>query len=187
MKKLKTVQLNLIKKSKMIISKIQSRLRELLDLYGHVSFDKRLNRHVRRLPGTFVVFHEKDVNEIKKLKFPEECVNDWKRMGKYLDEIVEKNNEDPGSRQLVVSNMDDYMNVQPCFNLIQFIETNRGDSSTGMFEFDMYVYQRSHDIAKAHKDFAFFGYIASVFEQKTLDLVTKIVVIYGDLHEEQSN
>lgn len=84
-------------------------------------------------------------------------------------------NKDPQSRRLLALNTDDYTHIFQCFNLVQFINTKDRN-------YDMYVYQRSQDLAKWADDIRCFLQVVDMFEVSTLAKVTKIVVIYGDIH-----
>jgi hypothetical protein len=84
---------------------------------------------------------------------------------------------DVNSRQLMVFNDENYEEVHQCFTSFQFVWTHRN-------EFDMYVYQRSSDLAKLLDDLIFFANVLAEFEKATRRRVTKIVVIFGNSHYE---
>lgn len=77
----------------------------------------------------------------------------------------------------MVFNTDSYDTIYQCFTSFQFVYTKRK-------EFDMYVYQRSADVAKLKDDLVFFANIAQRFGKALFTPVSKIVVIYGHCHFE---
>lgn len=105
-------------------------------------------------------------------------IDDWNRIEESgFRRIVAEARRDPDSRRLMVFNDQNYDKIYPCFTSFQFVATKRK-------EFDMYVYQRSADVAKLKDDLVFFGTVAKEFQRATLMPVTKIVVVYGHCHIE---
>lgn len=153
-------------------------LRKKIIENGFRQEDKRLKRTTMSLPGDFVVVSNVGLlNWMKGEKQLDKYVDDWKRMYTSFNRMVKETKEDKNSRRLMVFNDSRYQNIYQCFTHFQFVYTGRN-------EFDMYVYQRSADIAKLKDDMIFFANIMKKFEQKTKEKCTKLVVIYGNVHEE---
>lgn len=159
-------------KVKRFISSLKTKIRES----GFDQEDTRFNRSTKALPGHFLVIKEEIVLAwLREQELLPKYDADWARMLPSLDNCVKWANEDVNNRRLVVSNMDNYEEVFPCFCLIQFVWTARE-------EFDCYVYMRSSDLAKLQDDFIYFAKTMEYFEKKTSQKVTKLVVTFGHVH-----
>lgn len=150
-------------------------LKKEIDERGFEYEDTRFNRKVKSISGHFLVI--KELDEIKKNKLEEKYKKDWMRMYSYFKKTVKYCLEDSYSRRLVVFNNMNYKTNFQCFNLFQFVITANSN-------FDMYIYQRSADLAKFVDDVKFFGYVAKKFESRTKKIINKIVIIYGSVHYE---
>lgn len=144
--------------------------------HGFEQQDQRLNRMVYALPGDFLVIKDPLIMEYLRYDKPlAKYRDDWHRMiTSFLDACSEAR-KDLNSRQLLVLNTHDFRNVKQCFNTFQFVHTHRN-------EFDLYVYQRSADLEKLKDDLTFFRHVADAFEEQVDTDVTKIVVVYGNIH-----
>lgn len=135
-----------------------------------------MGRMVYALPGHFVVI--KNPKIFKYLRTSElllKYLPDRDRMVKSFLDSVELAKKDPQSRQLMVFNDHEYQTIHQCFTHMQFVMTKRK-------EFDLYVYQRSADLVKLKDDLTFFAHTAEEFQDKVGKKVTKIVVVYGNIH-----
>jgi len=161
-------------KMKRFISSLKTKIRES----GFEQEDTRFNRVTKSLPGHFIVIKEDVVLQwLKQQELLEKYKSDWERMKPSLENAIVWAKEDLNNRRLVVSNMDNYEEVFPCFTTLQFVWTGRE-------EFDAYVYMRSSDLAKLTDDCIFFAKMMEYFEKKVKQKVTKLVVTFGHVHYE---
>lgn len=151
-------------------------IRSQIDKYGSIVYDARFNRHVKDVSGYHIVLDENSIELFRNVPVQIKYSKDWDKMRSWLIWCVREVKKDPYSRQLLMSNMGNYYTRFPCFNTFQFKYTQRG-------EFDLYVYQRSQDLAKWIDDIAFFRSVSKEFEKKTGYKVTKFIIIYGSIHE----
>lgn len=149
-------------------------LKEVIDTHGFDEKD-RLGRKVRALPGHFYVLKDEDLALFRELKVLEKYVDDEDRMRPDLAWCSKRAKIEPNSRQLIVHNNTGVRNVPACFNMVQFSMTHRK-------QYDMYVYQRSSDLAKWQDDISFFIRIKDLFEKWSGKKCTKIVIVYGNIH-----
>jgi hypothetical protein len=157
-------------------TRLYAKVKSDIDKLGFVQEDKRLNRKVQALPGYFIVIKEKKLlNYLKNTRYHSKYVDDWNRMRLSFYRSCLEAKKDRNSRRLMVFNDKDYDLVYQCFTHFQFVYTQRK-------EFDMYVYQRSSDLSKLQDDLIFFGNIAKKFEKNVNKIVSKIVIIYGNIH-----
>ena len=154
-------------------------VKKTVDKNGFIQKDIRMNRYVKALPGHFEVLKGRAFQELKFAGIPDKYVQDFTRMHETFLAAALKAKKDRYSRQLVVLNTDNYLEVQPCFLSMQFVYTHRS-------EFDLYVYQRSSDLSKLRDDLAFFAHVAKEFEVAVKCHVTKLVVVFGNIHYEVS-
>lgn len=150
---------------------------DVINFSDKIADDKRLNRKVKSVPGHFIILGEDSIRELNKEKKLEKYKDDWKRMFRSFKEAVKLAKEDISSRRLMLFNGNNFYKVFPCFTHFQFVMTHRN-------EYDMYVYQRSSDLAKLKDDCVFFTKVAKKFEKKVGIKVTKIVIVFGDVHFE---
>jgi len=143
---------------------------------GFVQKDKRFNRKVWALPGHFIII--KDIATkvyLLQQSLLRKYADDWNRMSISFLKACQEAKKDPNSRQLVVFNDANFDKVHQCFTHMQFVYTARN-------EFDLYVYQRSADMVKLKDDLTFFAHVGQLFETEVKKKVTKIVVVYGNVH-----
>lgn len=138
--------------------------------------DLHLDRQVVQTVNILVAIPRNVIEDLSKKPALEKYSADQERMEKTLNLAVIKAIEDPNSRQLLVLNVDDYMNVQQCFQLMQFCLVDG--------EYQCLVYQRSADISKLEDDWIFFSKMATIFEARTTIKVNKITVNYANIHVE---
>lgn len=156
------------------ISSLKTKIRES----GFEQEDTRFNRTTKALPGHFLVIKEQAIFDwLNEQELLEKYEGDLERMEQSLQNSIKWANEDLNNRRLVVTNMDNYEEVFPCFCLMQFVYTGRE-------EFDCYVYMRSSDLAKLQDDFVYFAKMMKRFEKGTKQKVTKLVVTFGHVHYE---
>lgn len=159
-------------------TKILTSLKRKIRKHGFVQEDRRLNRQTYSLPGHFIVLKDPKLLAYLQRQKPLSKYNeDWLRMHPSFDLAVDEANRDPNSRRVMVFNDVNYWKTFQCFTHFQFVLTRRG-------QWDMYVYQRSADLAKLHDDLVFFSWVANEFSTGKKE-VTKIVVVYGHLHYEK--
>lgn len=138
--------------------------------------DKRFDRKVWALPGHFIVIGDAAVHLfLLRRSVLAKYLDDWNRMMPSFLKASAAAKKDPNDRQLVVFNDRDYDKVHQCFTHLQFVYTGRK-------EFDMYVYQRSADMEKLLEDLTFFVHLMEAFEIEVGKKVTKLVVVYGNIH-----
>lgn len=159
-------------KMKRFISSIKTKIRES----GFDQHDERFDRETKALPGHFLVIKEEDVlTWLSEQTLLDKYKKDSERMKQSFNECVEWALEDLNNRRLVVSNMDNYNEVFPCFPMLQFVYTGRE-------EFDCYVYMRSSDLEKLQDDCIFFAKTMKQFSKKVKVPVTKLIIIFGNVH-----
>lgn len=154
----------------------KKKLKKEIDKNGYKVRDERFHRFVKSFPGHFTVI--KDPAILTYLRFRpviSKYRDDWIRMMHSFSEAVREARADATSRRLMVFNDKDYLKIYQCFTHMQFMMTHRG-------EFDLYVYQRSADMDKLDDDLTFFAHVAKEFEELVGFGVSKIVVVYGNLH-----
>ena len=157
-------------------NKLYNSLKKKIKKHGFIQEDKRLNRKTYSLPGHFEVIKDPLLLVYLENQKPLNKYNaDWRRLSINFSSVVSEAKDDLNSRRLMLLNDHGYYSTYQCFTHFQFVYTHRK-------EFDMYVYQRSSDLSKLHDDLVFFAYVMKEFRQKTETNVTKLVVIYGNLH-----
>jgi hypothetical protein len=140
--------------------------------------DMNLNRETMSLPGHFIVIKDKEILDfLKNQPCLEKYDDDICRMNDSYESMINKARHDLNSRQLMVFNDSDFHKINQCFTSFQFVYTKRN-------EFDLYVYQRSSDVSKLIDDLIFFGNVSQIFENDIDKKVSKIVIIYGNIHYE---
>ena len=144
--------------------------------YGKVVDDKRLARRIIQSVGIVVTIPLSVAEELEEKSLLEKYHPDSERMSKTYDIAIKKGLEDPGSRQLLVLNTDDYENVQQCFQLMQFILDDG--------EYVAIVYQRSADTVKLKDDWIYFARTALMFSRSVNKKLKHISVHYGSIHLE---
>lgn len=163
-------------KMKRFISSIKTKIRES----GFEQRDERFERDTKALNGHFLVIKEQVVLDwLSQQDLLEKYAADTERMEKSLNDCIDWAKEDVNNRRLVVSNMDNYDEVFPCFPIAQFVWTGRE-------EFDFHVYMRSSDLAKLTDDCIFFAHMMKHFEKKVGRPVTKLIVTFGNVHYDNS-
>jgi thymidylate synthase len=143
---------------------------------GVTQKDDRFNRIVKSLKFQAASIYSSDMLDyIKSTNRLPKYDKDWERMEDSFLYCVREYWKTPLSRRMVVSNMDFYEDVFPCFLTMQFLAIDENSVQ-------VIVYQRSQDIVKMHDDLVYFGNVIKKFETGTGSKVTKLNVIYGDLH-----
>ena len=156
----------------------EASLRRIINRKGMKQKDSRLNRTTMSLPGHFGILKHPDVLPwLQSQQLLDKYSDDLSRMTPSLNIAISNAKEDKNSRRLMVLNDQDFNEIYPCFIGTQFVYTHRK-------EFDMYVYQRSSDLAKLQDDCIFFSKLALLFQKKVGKKVTKIVIIFGHIHYE---
>lgn len=147
-----------------------------IDKLGQTCEDKRLNRTVKRLLVVGTVAAMDIIQELKREETLDKYNDDYQRMKPTLDLAIRKAIVDKSSRQLVVLNTDNFMEVQQCFQLMQFIFNGKGWMAT--------VFQRSADLSKLKDDMVFFTRLIMDFELGTGYTVEMLDIHFTDLHYE---
>ena len=156
------------------ISTLRTKIRES----GFEQYDSRFDRLTKALPGHFLVIKEEPVLQWLKDQQPlDKFKADYERMKASFLKLIEYAKEDVNNRRLCTINTDNYDEVFPCFLSLQFVWTGRE-------EFDAYVYMRSSDVAKLKDDCVYFANLMSKFEKKTKHKVTKLIVVFANVHYE---
>lgn len=158
---------------------IENDLKKVIEKTGITSHDSHFNRTVKSITCTAHIPLEV-IRELQMLKINPKFEDDYKRMKPTLDAVIYKAQDDRMSRQLLVLNTDDYLKVQQCFQLIQFCQDAGG-------KFAVQVYQRSCDMKKVKDDLVFFCSIIERFERETRYEISKLIIVYGNLHTEIEN
>lgn len=162
----------------MNITELESQLKTIIDEKGFELKDTHFDRTVKNLPGHFTVVDDKEfLDWLRSEEVLEKYKDDSKRMYSSMKRAMSDAKTNLNSRWLMVFNDSKYDKVHQCFTHFQFIYTGRN-------EFDLYVYQRSADIAKLKDDLVFFAHQMKKFEKTVEQPVTKLVVVYGSLHYE---
>lgn len=157
-------------------TKLSTKLKEYILSKGFIQEDVRYGRKVWALPGHFVVLKDpRLLGYLLRRTILTKYVNDWNRMIPSFLSSTHEAKKNPNSRQLMVMNDEDYFKVFQCFTHMQFVYTARK-------EFDLYVYQRSADMEKLKEDLTFFAHVGQAFGIEVGKRVTKIVVVYGNVH-----
>jgi hypothetical protein len=157
--------------------KIEADLKHTIEEKGFVQEDKRMNRMTQTLPGHFIIIEQAVLNQLREQPVLDKYKDDSRRMYSSFRRAMSEAKTDPNSRRLMVFNDSKYDKIYQCFTTFQFVYTHRN-------EFDMYVYQRSADLAKFKDDLTFFAHQMKKFEKGTAQPVTKLVVVYGSVHYE---
>lgn len=163
---------------------LETRVSGDLDVLGLPQFDKRLNRNVVYLAGYTVVVDDGNlVRWLKGEKPLEKYQDDWKRMDASFKASMIKAEKDGDSRQLVIFNSDNFVDVMQCFTQMQFVKDHAFNDN----EYILIVTQRSGDMSKFEQDLIFFGSIARKWEVALKTKVRKIIINYGNLHHEKQS
>lgn len=158
-------------------TEFKTRLAKDVRKNGYKMHDIRLNRDVISFPGHFVVIKNQAILKWLRLRILiSKYLEDWNRMIPSFLACTWEAKKNPSSRRLMVFNDFDYFKIFQCFTHMQFMMTHRN-------EFDLYVYQRSADLDKLDDDLTFFVHVADAFEREVGKKVTKIVVVYGNVHD----
>jgi hypothetical protein len=143
---------------------------------GDEQKDPRWNRTVKSFKLPVIKLNDEgSMDYLKSAIMRAKYNEDWKRCEESLLYCITEQRKDSQSRRLVVSNMDSYLDVFPCFMTMQFISINENS-------YILAINQRSADIEKMHDDLVFFGNVAKKFELGTDKKVTEFDLFYGDLH-----
>lgn len=177
------IALDFVEVQDFLIDKSPAQFRRMiLDLekeirdHNFIQKDRRYSRRVYAIPGHFLVIKDPLVmSYLRRRGILRKYTDDWNRMTSSFLSAIHEAKRDLDSRQIVVFNNADFKEVKQCFTQFQFVYTARK-------EFDLYVYQRSGDLDKLKDDLTFFAHIAEAFEIEVRKKVTKIVVIYGNIH-----
>lgn len=153
----------------------ENNLRKLITQRGIRQEDGRLNRTTVYVPGIIGILKHDAILELQSLSLIDKYTDDLKRMTTSLEIAIKNAKEDLNSRRLMVLNTDNFNEIYQCFTSAHFVYTGRE-------EFNMYVYQRSADLAKLKDDSIFYSKIAQLFQLEVGKQVTKIIVFFGHIH-----